>query len=378
MPHRKPNVLGIVSFKVFPALMGGQKYIVDYYRALSKQTNVVLAVSKDNKEAVLTEKELNVLPFLFNHWYGFLNLIYCFKLVQIIKREKIDIIIIDHSYFGWLGILLRWLTGKKLVIKSANLEAFRFRDMGRWGWQAYELYEKCVHQKADRNFFISDEERLYAIEHWSVNPTISYTVPYGITTEEPCAPLEKTESRNTILALHSLQANTKLFLFNGTLDYIPNEDALYIILNELVPRLNQSKISYRIFVCGVQIKPNWEVQLLACSTIIYTGFVENIQLYNQGTDCFISPITLGAGVKTKITDAIAACQMVIACKKSCEGLNQSMLSQQLIVIDDYNWDGFAKAMIQISVNEIPKTPIAFYTAYNWANIVRESILYLPK
>ncbi|MBA4260340.1 MAG: hypothetical protein C0446_14350, partial [Chitinophaga sp.] len=128
MPHRKPNVLGIVSFKVFPALMGGQKYIVDYYRALSKQTNVVLAVSKDNKEAVLTEKELNVLPFLFNHWYGFLNLIYCFKLVQIIKREKIDIIIIDHSYFGWLGILLRWLTGKKLVIKSANLEAFRFRD----------------------------------------------------------------------------------------------------------------------------------------------------------------------------------------------------------------------------------------------------------
>jgi hypothetical protein len=55
-----------------------------------------------------------------------------------------------------------------------------------------------------------------------------------------------------------------------------------------------------------------------------------------------------------------------------------MLSQQLIVIDDYNWDGFAKAMIQISVNEIPKTPIAFYTSYNWANIVRESILYLPK
>jgi hypothetical protein len=146
----------------------------------------------------------------------------------------------------------------------------------------------------------------------------------------------------------------------------------------LVPRLNQSKISYRIFVCGVQIKPNWEVQLLACSTIIYKGFVENIQLYNQGTDCFISPITLGAGVKTKITDAIAACQIIIACKKSCDGFNQSMLSQQLIIIDDYNWDGFARAMIQISVDEIPKTPAAFYTVYNWANIVQESLLYLPK
>ncbi|MDP1971375.1 MAG: glycosyltransferase family 4 protein, partial [Sediminibacterium sp.] len=122
MHPNKPNVLGIVSFKVFPALMGGQKYIVDYYRELAKQTKVVLAVSKDNKEAASTETSLNLLPFLFNHWYGFLNIFYCFKLIQIIKKEQIDLIIIDHSYYGWLGILLRLFTGKKLIIKSANLE----------------------------------------------------------------------------------------------------------------------------------------------------------------------------------------------------------------------------------------------------------------
>lgn len=378
MHQKKPSVLGIVSFKVFPALMGGQKYIVDYYRELAKQTKVVLVVSKDNKEAVLTEKELNVLPFLFNHWYGFLNFVYCFKLVQIIKKEKIDVIIIDHSYFGWLGILLRLLSGRKLIIKSANLEAFRFRDMGRWGWRIYEMYEKWVHQKADRNFFISDEERLYAIEHWKVNATISYTVPYGTSIEEPYSELEKINSRNTILNTHTLPVETKLFLFNGTLDYIPNEDALYIILNELVPRLNQTSLNYRILICGVQIKPNWEAQLLACPTIIFKGFVENIELYNQGAHCFICPITLGTGVKTKITDALAAGLTVIACKKSCEGFNLSILNDQLIAVEDYNWDEFARAMIQLPINEMHETPKAFYKAFNWASIVRESILYLPK
>lgn len=378
MLQKKPNVLGIVSFKVFPALMGGQKYIVEYYRELAKQTKVVLVVSKDNQEAISNETSLKVLPFLFNHWYGFLNLVYLFKLVQIIKKEQIDILIIDHSYFGWLGLLLRWFTGKKLVIKSANLEAYRFRDMGRWAWKLYEVYEQWIHQKADRNFFISDEERLFAIEHWKVNATISYTVPYGTFLEAPYSSFEKKESRNTILKLHTLHEDTKLFLFNGTLDYIPNEDALYVILNELIPRLNQYNLNYRILICGVQIKPNWEAQLLACPHIIFNGFVENIELYYKGCDCFICPITLGTGVKTKITDALAAGLKVIACKKSCDGFNQGITPVQLISIEDYNWDEFAKAMIALPNHTIQETPNAFYKAFNWTNIVRESILYLPK
>lgn len=378
MMQKIPNVLGIVSFKVFPALMGGQKYIVDYYRELAKQTKLVLAVSKDNKEAISNETGLNVLPFLFNHWYGFLNIVYCYKLVQIIKKEQIDVIIVDHSYFGWLGLILRFLTGKKLIIKSANLEAYRFKDMGRWGWKMYEAYEKWIHQKADRNFFISDEERLFAIEHWKVNATISYTVPYGTFLEEPFSPVEKKESRHSILELHSLPSDTELFLFNGTLDYIPNEDALYIILNELIPRLNQTNLNYRIIICGVQIKPNWEAQLLACNTILFMGFVEDIELYYKGSSCFICPITLGTGVKTKITDALASGLSVIACKKSCDGFNQGIVLDQLIAIEDYNWDHFAKAMIQISNNKNQVTPTAFYKAFNWAKIVRESILYLPK
>lgn len=378
MHSNYPNVLGIVSFKVFPALMGGQKYVVDYYQTLSKYTNVVLAISTNNKEAVSTEPNLKLLPFLFNHWYGFLNLFKCYQLVQLIKKEKIDVIIIDHSYFGWLGILLRAITGKKIIIKSANLEAYRFKDMGRWGWQLYEVYEKWVHQKADRNFFISDEERLYAIEHWAVNATISYTVPYGTNKEWGISMEEKTTNRNHLLLSHSLSAETKLFLFNGTLDYIPNEDALYIILNELIPRLNNARLAYKIFICGVQIKPNWEEQLRGNPHIIYEGFVDDMSVYNNGTNCFICPVTLGTGVKTKITDAIASGQHVIASQKSCAGFNQKMLGGQLIAIEDYNWDAFAKAMIHLPINQMPKTPVSFYKAFNWNNIVRESILSLPR
>lgn len=378
MRHSVPNVLGIVSFKVFPALMGGQKYIVDYYRVLSQKTKVVLAVSKDNKAALTAESSLQVLPFLFNHWYGFLNILYCPRLIRLIKKEQIDVIMIDHSYFGWLGLLLRLFTGKQIIIKSANLEAYRFRDMRRWGWQLYELYEKWVHQKANRNFFISDEERLFAIDHWHINSTISYTVPYGTFRKEQVSFNQKQLKRQALLEQYRLLPATKLFFFNGTLDYIPNEDALYIILNELVPRLNASKISYRIIITGVQIKANWEAQLLLNPSIIFTGFVHDIDNYYQGTNCFICPITLGTGVKTKIIDAIAEGQTVIATQKSCQGLSPDAFQQQLIVIEDYDWDGFARAMVQLDLTKSPQTPASFYTRFHWDHIVQESILSLPR
>lgn len=378
MRHSVPNVLGIVSFKVFPALMGGQKYIVDYYSVLSQKTKVVLAVSKDNQGALPLDSSLQVLPFLFNHWYGFLNILYCPRLIRLIKKEQIDVIMIDHSYFGWLGVLLRLFTGKPIVIKSANLEAYRFKDMRRWGWQLYELYEKWVHQKANRNFFISDEERQFAIEHWAINSTISYTVPYGTFKTAQVSPEQKQLKRQALLEQFKLSPFTKLFLFNGTLDYTPNEDALYVIVNELIPRLNASKIPYRIIVAGVQIKANWEAQLLLHPSIIFTGFVNDIDNFYQGANCFICPITLGTGVKTKIIDAIAEGQMVIATKKSCQGLTPASLQQQLMVIEDYDWDGFARAMVQLDITQATQTPQSFYTQYHWDHIVQESILSLPR
>jgi glycosyltransferase involved in cell wall biosynthesis len=250
--------------------------------------------------------------------------------------------------------------------------------MGRWWWHLYELYEKWVLANADSIFFISTAERTYAIDKWGINPSISFILPYGIFVQRSYSKSEKTTSRNQLLAIHSLSEDTKLFLFNGTLDYLPNEDALYIILNELVPRLNQSGLLYKIFICGVQIKPNWEEQLSACPQIIFKGFVENISLYNKGTNAFICPVTLGTGMKTKITDAIAAGQTVIACKKSCEGFDTNLLNQQLIATEDYHWDAFAKLMIDLPINQILETPAAFYKAYHWNNIVQESILSLPK
>ncbi len=371
---QQPNVLGIVAFKVFPAQMGGQQYVVNYYDELAKHCKVVLCVSKNNGN--VSDKPYEVLPFLFNHWNSLFNLVYLFKLNKIIKKKGIDIILIDHSYVGWMGVVLRYFTKKKFVIKSANIEALRFKDMQRVGWQLYDRYERWVHRKADFSFFITEAEKHFAIQRWNLDASKCGTIAYGSSTINQPTVDQKQQSRKALLQEHHLPTNTKLFFFNGTLDYLPNTDALYIIVQELLKRLDPFNQPYKIFICGNRITPDWEKLLLQKPQIIFKGYVDDINKYYEGTDCFICPVTLGTGIKTKIVEALANGQQVISCKKSGVGFNQKLLGNQLQLIENYNWTAFAEAMMAININTVVQTPASFYAYFNWNNIVKESILSL--
>ena len=384
---RVPKVLGIVSFKVFPAHMGGQQYIVHYYQSLAQFGKVILAVSSDNQVLAADKSDkddatnaMTVYPILFNHWQGWKNLLRLKDLIQLIRKEEIEWIVIDHSYFGWLGFLLRVFTGKKLLIKSANIEANRFKEMGRKGWRLYQWYEKKVHQLANFSFFISETDRAYAIQHWGLPLHKTGVIPFGTFRKKPVTPEQRDELKRSLLNKHQLADNTILFFFNGTLDYIPNKKAIYDIIQELIPTLNKSSLTYKIIISGVQIERDLLSHISKCPEIIYEGFVQDIQAYYAATDCFICPVSLGAGVKTKLIDALASGLPVIAFEKSAEGISSLPLNKQLTRISNFNWNLFSESIIRFSELKREQETVSaeFYKEYHWDHIVQESILSLPK
>ena len=135
------------------------------------------------------------------------------------------------------------------MIRSHNIEAHRFRDMQRLFWQTYHSYEKYVHRKADHSFFITEEDLNYAITNWQLKPEKCTVITYGV---KPEAGIDTSKPvlRRRILEYFKIPTNSLLFLFNGTLNYTPNTDALHIIVYELLPRLREKKISFTIFICG--------------------------------------------------------------------------------------------------------------------------------
>jgi len=369
-----PSVLALISYKVFPAQMGGQKCVSAFYTHLAVHTKVILAVAKEN--SVPETGNTKVFPFLYNHWQGILNLRYVYKLTRLIKEQEINIIFIEHSYFGWLGILLRWFTKKPFVIRSHNIEANRFHDLRKNWWRLYAWYEKRVHRKADHSFFMTEEDKAWAITHWQLDKRKCSLATYGTDLLQPIAHHEQEQYREKLLIQYNLNPATKLFLFNGSLDYLPNEDALRIIVTELLPLLQATLIDFRIFICGSRLSEQWATVLRAYPLIIYTGFVENIDAYFYGTDCFINPVTLGGGIKIKLIEALAHNQTTISTRSGAKGVTEAQAGDKLIIVNDYDWPAFVESMAEPGIHHDKDTPAEFYRHFNWDTIVQKALLSL--
>jgi polysaccharide biosynthesis protein PslH len=139
------KVLALVSFKIFPAHMGGQKGVAMFYQYLSAHDEVVMAASNDHYEPF--EAPFPVQTILNPNRRMPANVFRLGELKNIVRKEKVNVIVAEHSYTAWLAYLLKRATGIPFIIHSHNLEAYRFRQMERSWWKLYNRYEKWIHQK---------------------------------------------------------------------------------------------------------------------------------------------------------------------------------------------------------------------------------------
>ena len=103
--------------------MGGQKGVALFYKYLKAYFDIFIAASRNNKDF----EEQNVTPFLFANKLLFLNIFYLYHLKKEIEKKKIDIVLIEHSYPAFMGIILRKWTGVPFIIHAHNLEADRLQ-----------------------------------------------------------------------------------------------------------------------------------------------------------------------------------------------------------------------------------------------------------
>ncbi len=372
--NQKPSILALVSYRVFPAQMGGQKCIAAFYQELQTLVQLKLVVSSDND---LTFAEgINCSNYLYNHWKGIYNLRYFWRLKKTIDTHQIKHIIIEHSYFGWLGWLLRLFTKAELILRVHNIEAYRFRDMHRKWWPVYYFYERLICKSANKIWFTSPNDAAWMQAAWKIPKHQCCVLNYGVDVASAAGFIEKQPFRNKLINQYQLNAQTRLFLFNGTLDYIPNTDALRIIITELLPRLDKLQKGFRIFICGNRITDQWKKELERHPQIILAGFVPDISVYYKGTDCFINPVTLGGGVKTKLVEALAYNQDIISVVSGAKGIEAAFCGEKLQLIEDYDWDAFTNTMMQLELPSKNVTPSAFYQDFNWKHIVDKAILSL--
>lgn len=353
-----PNVLGLISFRVFPTHMGGQKGVALFYKYLQKHVHILLAVSEDNVDAGAVRLVKHLYPNKKIHF----NLFKIKQLEALVLANQIDVIICEHSYTGWLGWLLQRRTGRPFIIHSHNIESKRFQQMGKWWWKIYQWYEGWIHRKAQHSFFISEEDKQFGLKAFRLSSAHCTVITYGIEKK----PL--TEDKPDLRKKLGLDVNRTLLLFNGTLDYEPNYAAVEILIDKIAPLLSKKLDNFQIIITGNRAPAALAKKMLGSNNVHYTGYVDDVDEYYRAADLFINPVSNDTGVKTKLIEALANHCTAVSTESGATGIRKELCGQKLILCKNHDWTGFAEKTIEALDKKDSFTPLEFFTFYQWEHI----------
>jgi polysaccharide biosynthesis protein PslH len=367
------KILSIVPYRIFPAKVGGQKGIALFNEYLAKEVTLVCVTVKSNDPGYA--KGYTLLNSLSDSSFRYINPFYLFTISKLIRKHQASHLLLEHPYYGWLGILLKSISGVKLVIHSHNIESLRWKSLGKWWWRILWWYEKITHRFADYNFFIQDEDHAFAIREFGLSPSKCITVTYGIQWNSTPAQSEIIEARKILQQRHQLQQGETILLFNGAFNYRPNLEALKKIISEIDPLLKRKSFAYKILICGRDIPE--EISAKEYTHIIFAGFVDDVSIYFKGADIFVNPVTEGGGIKTKLVEALGYNLNAVSTATGAVGIDVSITNRKLLVVDDNNWPAFADAIEEaVAIKE--DIPGDYFQHFYWGNSIKKAVAFIQE
>lgn len=367
MSERK-KIYAIISYPFLPATTGGEISTLQILSFLGLQTDLKVFT-------VDPYKPVNPKDFSFELQFGmrfkasrYLNIFLLFTIIRGIKNHRADAIFFDQPFMGWMIPFIRLFTGKKVFIRSNNIEFLRFKSMGKSWWPLMKLYEKWVYKFSSLVIFVSDIDQEKAIHLFGLNPNHTLLTPYGIPQETE--PEKILHASNILRERHGLGSNQKIILFFATLSYQPNYEAVDFISDHIYSLLQeQLGEDFCILICGKNLPKNIEAKLANQKQIKYLGFVEDIETYIDGASVMINPILSGGGVKTKAIDTLGRGQTVISTVTGAEGIDPKVCGNNLKIAPDHHWPAFVKLIVEHMVQNKPQIPHSFFQTYSWPGII---------
>ena len=340
-----PKVISIVSYQFLPAKFGGQKAIAVFNKYLSRFVELRCITTKNNSASGAEGYE--IVSLFSTSPFRYINPLNFFRIKKLISEWAATHVIIEHPYFGWLGLMLKRFCNVKLIIHSHNIEGNRWKELGKWWWRILLWYEKFSHSRADYNFFIQPEDMHYAIREFGLDRNKCMVTTYGIEMEQaPNAEVRKS-ARERICSRHAIVPTATILLFNGAFDYTPNRNALDYLINKINPFLaSQNKFSYTVLICGRNIPA--EIMKNNFSNVIVAGLVDNIDEYFHASDIFVNPITSGGGIKTKLVEALANNCNAVSTMNGAIGVDPAICNGKLLIVPNNDAGIFAEKIIEAS------------------------------
>jgi sugar transferase (PEP-CTERM/EpsH1 system associated) len=200
-------------------------------------------------------------------------------------------------------------------------------------------FERSVAQRAQRSFFVTDNEvalfHQLAPESAARVETISNGVDADFFSPDPLrqSPFEATAASDPQIPL----------VFTGAMDYWPNIDAVTWFVADILPALRQHWPQLRFYIVGRSPPP--AVQALGAPDVVVTGTVADVRPYLQHAAVVVAPLRVARGIQNKILEAMAMARPVVASQSCVEAIHAQPETELLAAQSSANFVAQVSALL---------------------------------
>ena len=196
-------------------------------------------------------------------------------------------------------------------------------------WQKMQRFERAACRRVDCVIAVSEADAEMMQRNYGLAKV--YDIPTGVD-------VDFFKPTNTVAA------RPNSLVFTGSMDWLPNEDAMQYFINEILPVVRQAVPGLRLTIVGRSPYPSLLELAERDAGIEVTGRVDDVRPYIEEATAFIVPIRIGGGTRLKIYEAMAMEKPVISTTVGAEGLPVRD-GVDLLLADDPK--AFADAIVKV-------------------------------
>ncbi len=240
------------------------------------------------------------------------------RLIQLLSEQEFDIIQLESLFMTPYIPTLRRYTQARIVLRSHNLEhviqdriatgernIFK-RPYRRFLAKQLQEYEMAVLDRVDGVAAISPTDA----EHFAAHGARAQiaTVPFGVD-QEDYAVADQPASQNPV------------FFHLGSMDWLPNEEGVRWLLDNVWPKVIKKKPKARLHLAGNKMPQDLLEKQITGVTI--KGHVKNAMTYMSARQIMLVPLFSAGGMRVKIIEGMALGKAIISTPIGAEGISHT-------------------------------------------------------
>lgn len=234
-------------------------------------------------------------------------------LLQAIDRTKYDVVICDflqpsinfRRVQGVVTLLFQHNVEGEILRRHCKIAKDLFTKLFWWTqWKKMMRFEGEMCRWFGGVVTVSDHDKRLIEQKYGARHV--FAIPTGVDLEY-FVPQDEPVKSNTLV-------------FTGSMDWLPNEDALLYFANEILCLVQTAIPDVRISIVGRNPSKGLLKELSRHSNIEVVGWVKDVRPYISQHALYIIPLRIGGGTRIKAYEAMAMGKAVVSTSVGVEGL----------------------------------------------------------